>query len=1054
MASEFKAEMIKPHHLTPTAATILGQYHPPGSPGPTLSPRSPTTGQRQSVKSPKKASPIPPPLPVLQNCEGIARHQLSALLKQSVRWCRLSETLWGLIVGEAQRSVDRESLGNFIEVINWRAQGKISEQEFTHLFSEWIGEKLRFGISMASNTSSSNLRSSGGSNGKQKFFSVNVMVFRQLLSDLKCLERDLDLYVGIVLHEINNLIFLNAPINFAMGNRDMIANKDATHIGLEVCSKNWLSLMDELFFCLDSSGYGQLGFEEIFFFIGCLTVGLHGWADEMEAEMNLSLGILCARTLQMMRDMDVKIHLAASEKEEVKYCGFGLGKYVVTLPMLKHYFLKNAIGESDLILILNHVKNCIERIAKLSSEGAEELFASCHPLEDQQSLGSPRLWQEAVTGAAYYDVLQYVKAPGIYDTLPPALLIMLTDAEKMMSGSFRALEKNIDIPDNFFVSLPSSWTLAQLDLHENACKLYEVYSHWGSSNAIDISRGPLEIRSDPVYKFIVTSLVDYKNLQLQLCAAFFDMATTHYSTDSAVDSIRSICTNLMPHAENVSKELFLDGAFINSLCPKSSNKVDDALKDTMFAEIMVNANDVYQTLEGSASSTAVSHNIYPESEFPDFLRPMLQPQGSDDEIGKAQWKSIISTSPSLESTLVSSMESTSHSNIEDVALNKLSLANRNTYANNIDENQVHSSPNFENNEAFADTSKRDSVEENILLKLLTTSSTSQQLALVDKLRQHRLQKGNLKNHSESTDTLLERDYTKHHIDSTHLRGGDDVIDPPKRDSRRGMKYALINRQEQQQKNLQERKTLKDRHFNSTSSPSPTKSSPPSTLRTQSPSHAKRSDLPTQTIPKDTSPAADSSDNISINDSTGNVSEHSSVPSSIAELLEQGQSAGKYAQTLREILRKMSKDDSKVNLKSLEQVLRLGQTIVQNESSTDIASTTPRTSAARKESGIGGVNVNHNGAPKSLRGRNNGTPMQANSSPMQRNLRIGRNTSTPLKDKISDTSEKGLHPTSSYSSSSPFRNSSNGVKRAEIRSVPGTIPKGSSMKSMKVFGHPL
>lgn len=48
-------------------------------------------------------------------------------------------------------------------------------------------------------------------------------------------------------------------------------------------------------------------------------------------------------------------------------------------------------------------------------------------------------------------------------------------------------------------------------------------------------------------------------------------------------------------------------------------------------------------------------------------------------------------------------------------------------------------------------------------------------------------------------------------------------------------------------------------------------------------------------------------------------------------MEQGQSAGRYAQMLREILRKMSKDDSRVQLKSLEQVLQLGQNIAQLES---------------------------------------------------------------------------------------------------------------------------
>jgi len=56
----------------------------------------------------------------------------------------------------------------------------------------------------------------------------------------------------------------------------------------------------------------------------------------------------------------------------------------------------------------------------------------------------------------------------------------------------------------------------------------------------------------------------------------------------------------------------------------------------------------------------------------------------------------------------------------------------------------------------------------------------------------------------------------------------------------------------------------------------------------------------------------------------------SAPSSIKELLEKGQSAGRYAQTLRHILRKMDTDNSRVQVKSLEQVLLLGQQIAHSE----------------------------------------------------------------------------------------------------------------------------
>lgn len=48
-------------------------------------------------------------------------------------------------------------------------------------------------------------------------------------------------------------------------------------------------------------------------------------------------------------------------------------------------------------------------------------------------------------------------------------------------------------------------------------------------------------------------------------------------------------------------------------------------------------------------------------------------------------------------------------------------------------------------------------------------------------------------------------------------------------------------------------------------------------------------------------------------------------------MQQGKGTGQYAQMLREILRKMSKDDTQLQLKSLEQVLALGHNIAQLDS---------------------------------------------------------------------------------------------------------------------------
>jgi len=55
----------------------------------------------------------------------------------------------------------------------------------------------------------------------------------------------------------------------------------------------------------------------------------------------------------------------------------------------------------------------------------------------------------------------------------------------------------------------------------------------------------------------------------------------------------------------------------------------------------------------------------------------------------------------------------------------------------------------------------------------------------------------------------------------------------------------------------------------------------------------------------------------------------SEPNSIEQLM-QGQDTGQYAQLLREILRKMSREDSSMQLKSLEEVIELGHAIARKE----------------------------------------------------------------------------------------------------------------------------
>lgn len=80
---------------------------------------------------------------------------------------------------------------------------------------------------------------------------------------------------------------------------------------------------------------------------------------------------------------------------------------------------------------------------------------------------------------------------------------------------------------------------------------------------------------------------------------------------------------------------------------------------------------------------------------------------------------------------------------------------------------------------------------------------------------------------------------------------------------------------------------------------------------------------------------------------------------IEELLQQGKGTGQYAQMLREILRKMSKDDSQLQLKSLEQVLQLGHSIAQQDSQERLgeARLASRSGASGSGSGSGAQSSN-------------------------------------------------------------------------------------------------
>jgi hypothetical protein len=631
---------------------------------PPLPPRPPSPEKQlelsQSASSHVQSSQPPTYASTPAEPDTLSPSYAQTLQKQTCRWLNLSSTFWALIVMDAQRSVDKEGLENFFDVMDWRAHGKITEQEFTALFAEWIGKSA----------------SLTGSSSSRRKHTVGVFSVRQLLLERRCVESDLDLLIGMIIHETNRVI-LNSPIAFS--GRESKANT----ANLEVCSRRWMSLSEELFFSLDTPGYGFLRFDEFFFLAACMTVGLQGWHTENEVEADFSVGSLTAIALQMMREAGAAIIITSNRKEllamnlgasqkgmmalqqdrsdiidscsisvgqstngapegkESLVSGLGgaklnsipasslavglearvpagnstlnhklglggkhsypqYGKYSVTLPMFKAYLIKRGIGESALSALAVHVQSCVDRLARITNEGAAELYASLKPIENKSSLGSCRLWQQAVLTAAGFDC-----DSGRLST-PPLILFLLSDAEKLIPGSLRASESGVTVaalsyngghdispslnPDtgnNYRAPNRVSRLNPVDELHETAHQLWQAFRNWGSSRASVSSsgnnssrgsynnsnllshlpargggsQGTEDAQKDPAYQLILSSLVEYKILQHQLCAAFFDLAMAYYGLGGpsvSANAVSLLCARLMPNPESMIIELGLD----------------------------------------------------------------------------------------------------------------------------------------------------------------------------------------------------------------------------------------------------------------------------------------------------------------------------------------------------------------------------------------------------------------------------------------------------------------------------------------------------------------
>ncbi len=955
-----------------------------------------------------------------------------ALQKQSLRWLNLSTTLWTLIIMDAERIADYNSTRDFVQVMNWRSHGKINSNEFSALYNEWIGKNLPLGKDKIDPNKKKN--------------TIGLLSMRQILLDLNISESDLDLFVGMIIHE-TNVNFLNTPISYLMkqnGLKHSSLLKPSSN--LDVCTKRWIDLCEELFFCLDTPGYGELRYDEMFFFAGCLTIGLQGWTNEAEIENDISLGVLCATTLQMMTDAGATINIT-SKRHEILDLQRGIGEsemkrdtlkntanknntiitpsyihayynhnlFAVSLPMFKLFLMQKGINDSQLAALVVHVKSVIERMARITYTHAEDLYSSSKPLENRNNIGSPRLWQQAVCIALGYDPLLYEKYLKVEtgETIvqhPPALLILLSDCERLIPGILRAIEtpfdmfhlnennnnNNSDVYNSINYKRKSvsgtgkNQRLSPFDeFHETAHRLWASFRVWGSpytyrgieseengvvsmaSLGID---GIAEIQTDPIYQLIIHSLIIYKNLQLKLCAAFYDLTISHYFTgdnsnehDPIASVSQLVCASVIPIAESMMIKLGIEDGVVGN----NASIAEVQIQKPKQVQAPINAPALMLHLQNGKTEELNS----------------LTPLGSSfnkDAISNAQWSSLYDVRDANSPSKNGVVESLNKHLLRPSVISRSVTGDISMQLKPFETNVsgAESSATLSSNEV---ESQKNEVE--LLHLLVSTTNPVERDNLIAKLREYRSNLvatndiSSFESSSESKDNNITVKTTR--VDISVGTDADDIRGSPVVDA--SVQTAKIS--------------------NATS----TSSSNSQTVRNKSAVSAV-----TQTP-------------------NGKVtSTPANIPRSIAELLEQGQDAGKYAQTLREILRAMSYDDSKVQLKSLEKVLELGERIVLNEREYIDDKIKNHYSPSPENKRYGSVSKNNNSAVKV---KSFEMPTESSNHRVYSPRFNNNNTSADGNDSFVNTSTERVI-----------------TSRVKGR-VPGVTPS-SSNKVKKVFGHPL
>jgi hypothetical protein len=430
------------------------------------------------------------------------------------RWVNLSLTLWSLIIIHANRDIDYECLNNFFDVLDWRLIGQITIEEFSILYEEWLN------LNSAAQESV-HLKS------KSNLTKLSLFYMKNFLFSRKYDEADLDLLVGLILHQENKWI-LDTPLSY---HYNRLSRNDAglesnqfhpAHQSLSLCTMEWINSSEELFFSLDNPGYGHLKYDELSYLSMVLLLGLQNFNSEEDVVTDLSVDSLMIMTVQLLRDFGGNALLRSTDFLDNSYeTSISHRNHMVTLLMFKSYLMRQGVDTNELQQLSSHIHLTLHRLVELiqnkvgsltgddydSSHALLSILASCKIPGNGQN-GLPRLWQQAVINSTGHDPASNAKThlnrntgSSVNNDSMQSLLQFLfcvaelfLSAQLLVSDYFYDHESHARLPSAHLKNIkkghPSALGYDEpkaevIELHMNAFILFHLYFIWKSQSHIE-----------------------------------------------------------------------------------------------------------------------------------------------------------------------------------------------------------------------------------------------------------------------------------------------------------------------------------------------------------------------------------------------------------------------------------------------------------------------------------------------------------------------------------------------------------------------------------------